>query len=155
MCKSKWDEVKDKLLLVEAWARDGLIDEQIANNLGIGLTTLKDYKNKYPSFLSAIKKGKEVADIEVENALNKRAKGYRYVEVKTVTNADGKVSTTEITKEVAADPTAMIFWLKNRKPKEWRDRKDVDSNINVTGETSNKIDLSRFTTEQLKEMLRD
>jgi hypothetical protein len=154
MCKSKWDEVKDKLLLVEAWCRDGLIEEQIAKNLGIGLTTLKEYKNKYPAFLSAIKKGKEVADIEVENALNKRALGYSYVEVKTVTNTDGKVSTTEITKEVAADPTAMIFWLKNRKPKEWRDRKDIDSNINVIAETTNKMDFSRFTVEELKEMLR-
>ena len=49
---------------------------------------------------------------------------------------------------------AQIFWLKNRKPKEWRDRKDIDSNINVTGETSNKIDLSGFTVERLKEMLK-
>ena len=81
MCKSKWNDVKDKLLLVEAWARDGLIDEQIAKNLGIGWTTLKEYKNKYPSFLSALKDGKKVVDIEVENALYKRALGYSYVEV--------------------------------------------------------------------------
>jgi hypothetical protein len=45
--------------------------------------------------------------------------------------------------------------LKNRKPKEWRDRKDIDSNINVTGETINKYDFSAFTAEELREMLRE
>ncbi|MBU3101934.1 MULTISPECIES: hypothetical protein [Clostridium] len=145
MCKSKWNDVKDKLLLVEAWARDGLIEEQIAHNLGISVSTLEVYKKEHQEFSRAIKKGKEISDIEVENALNKRALGYSYVEVKT---------TTEITKEVAADTTAQIFWLKNRKPKEWRDRKDIDSNINVTGETNTKYDLSEFTTEEPKEMLR-
>lgn len=153
MCKSKWDDVKDKLLLVEAWCRDGLIEEQIAKNLGIGVSTLSKYKVEHIELVEALKKGKEFADVQVENALNKRALGYSYVEVKTTTNADGKVSTTEITKEVAADPTAMIFWLKNRKPKEWRDRKDIDSNINVTGETSTKYDLSGFSVAELKEML--
>jgi hypothetical protein len=154
MCKSKWDDVKDKLLLVEGWARDGLTEEQIAHNLGISRTSLDTYKNKHPSILNALKKGKEVIDMEVENALLKRATGYSYIEYKTTTNAEGKASTAETTKEVSADTTAQIFWLKNRKPKEWRDRKDIDSNINVTGETSTKYDLSGFTTEQLKEMLK-
>jgi len=154
MCKSKWNDVKDKLLLVEAYARDGLIEEQIAHNLGISVSTLEVYKKEHQEFSRALRKGKEVADIEVENALNKRALGYSYVEVKTTTNAQGIRTTTETTKEVAADTTAQIFWLKNRKPKEWRDRKDIDSNINVTGETNTKYDLSGFTTEELKEMLR-
>lgn len=154
MCKSKWNDVKDKLLLVEAYARDGLIEEQIAHNLGISISTLEVYKKEHQEFSRAIKKGKEVVDIEVENALNKRALGYSYVEVKTTINAAGIKTTTEVTKEVAADTTAQIFWLKNRKPKEWRDRKDIDSNINVIGETTKKYDLSSFSTEQLKEMLR-
>ena len=154
MCKSKWDDVKDKLLLVEGWARDGLTEEQIAHNLGISRTSLDTYKNKHPSILNALKKGKEVIDMEVENALLKRATGYSYIEYKTTTNAEGKASTAETTKEVSADTTAQIFWLKNRKPKEWRDRKDIDSNINVTGETSTKYDLSGFSVEELKEMLK-
>jgi hypothetical protein len=154
MCKSKWDDVKDKLLLVEAWCRDGLIEEQIAKNLGIGVSTLSKYKVEHIELVDALKKGKEVADVQVENALNKRALGYSYVEVKTTTNADGIKTTTEITKEVAADTTAQIFWLKNRKPKEWRDRKDIDSNINVTGEPPTKYDLSGFSVAELKEMLK-
>lgn len=81
MAKSKWEtHVKDKLILVEGWARDGLTDEQIAKNLGIGIRTLYEYKEKYPQFSQSLKKGKEVIDIEVENALLRRALGYRYTE---------------------------------------------------------------------------
>ena len=47
MAKSKWEQVKDKLILVEGWARDGLTDEQITNNLGISIDTFYKYKNKY------------------------------------------------------------------------------------------------------------
>ncbi|MGK0466475.1 transposase [Clostridium sp.] len=153
MCKSRWEEVKGKLVVIEAWCRDGLIEEQIAKNLGIGVSTLSKYKVEHIELVEALKKGKEVVDIEVENALKRRATGYSYIEYKTTTNAAGIRTTTEITKEVAADTTAQIFWLKNRKPKEWRDRKDIDSNINVKGETSNRIDFSRFSAEELKEML--
>ena len=71
----------DGLLLVEAWARDGLTEEQIAHNMGITRETLRVWKNKFPAISSALKKGKEVVDIEVENALLKKAMGYN-VEVK-------------------------------------------------------------------------
>ena len=39
-------EVEEKVTLIEGWAKDGLTQQQIANNLGIGLSTLKKYKNK-------------------------------------------------------------------------------------------------------------
>ena len=67
MAQSKYDtHVKDKLILVEGWARDGLTEEQIARNLGISYSTFKDYKNKHSALLTALKKGKEVVDYEVE-----------------------------------------------------------------------------------------
>lgn len=116
------EEVKDKLILVQGWARDGLINEQIANNLGISTKTLYEWKNKYSEFSEALKKGKKIIDMEVENALLKRAMGYSYTELQTSTDADGNVFTKEIVKEVTPDTTAQIFWLKNRKPKEWRDK---------------------------------
>jgi len=128
VAKSKWDSVKDKLILVEAWARDGLTDCQIAKNLGISESTLNKYKLDHSEFLQSLKKGKEVVDIEVENSLLKRAKGYAYKEqtFEKVWNADlGKyitVNTKTVTKEVQPDTTAQIFWLKNRKPVQWRDR---------------------------------
>ena len=82
MAKSKWPDVQDKLQsgLVEAWARDGLTDEQIAYNLGIAVSTLYVYKEQHEEFSEALKRGKEVVDYEVENALLKLALGYGYEE---------------------------------------------------------------------------
>lgn len=148
MAESKWPEVKEKLLLVEGWARDGLTDEQIAKNLGIHVATFYDYKNKYCEFSEAVKRGKEVIDLEVENALLKRAMGYKYDEVtkeKILDNKTGKSElavTKVVTKEVQPDTTAQIFWLKNRKPKVWRDRHQHDLNINndLNGLTEDEID---------------
>jgi len=76
--------VEPKLLLIEAWARDGIIDEDIAKKLGIAYSTLKLYKDKYSALSAALKRGKEVADVEVEHALFKRAVGYEYAEKKYV-----------------------------------------------------------------------
>lgn len=108
------------LLLLEAWARDGLTDEQIAHNMGIAAGTLYDWKNKYPEISEALKKGKEIVDIIVENALLKRALGYQYTEV---TEEDGDLGrkVKKVTKYMPPDVTAQIFWLKNRRPDKWRD----------------------------------
>ena len=76
---NEWLE-KDKLILLEGWARDGLTDEQIAKNIGINRTTLYDWKKKETNIADALKKGKEIIDFEVENALLKRALGYEYEE---------------------------------------------------------------------------
>lgn len=133
MAKSKYESiVKPKLIVIEGWARNGLTDEQIAKNLGIAVSTLNDYKNKYSEFSESLKRGKEVVDIEVENALLKRALGYKYNEVtkelivnKETGEEELKV-TKVVTKEVVPDTTAQIFWLKNRKPEDWRDKKDIE-----------------------------
>ena len=103
-----------------------LTDEQIAKNMGIALSTLKLWKNAHSAILAALKRGKEVIDIEVENALYKRAIGYTYEEVKEEEMPDGRVRRTVTTKEVAGDTTAQIFWLKNRKPAEWRDKQNIE-----------------------------
>ena len=71
----EWLE-KDKLILLEGWARDGLTFEQIAQNIGINVTTLREWRKKESTISTALKKGKEIVDIEVENALLKRALGY-------------------------------------------------------------------------------
>lgn len=86
----------DKLVLLEGWARDGLTNEQIANNIGINVKTLYEWKNKESNISNALKKGKEIVDFEVENALLKSA--------------------------LQGNVTAQIFWLKNRKKEQWREK---------------------------------
>lgn len=89
---------KDKLIVIGGWARDGLTNEQIAHNMGIHVSTLYDWKAKYEELDEVLKRTKEIADYQVENALFKKA--------------------------MKGDVTACIFWLKNRKAVQWRDRKE-------------------------------
>lgn len=149
MAKSKYEtHVKDKLVLVEGWARNGLTDEQIAKNLGVAYSTFREYKKKYSALSAALKKGKEVIDFEVENALLKRALGYRYKEItKEFSEATGKLEVTkEVEKEVVPDTTAQIFWLKNRKPQEWRDKQDIEHSGNLSNEVNITIDGEEYGT---------
>lgn len=160
--KSKYHtHVEPKLFEVECWARDGLIDEQIAKNLGVAYSTFREYVKKYPALSAALKKGKEVIDYEVENALLKRALGYQYDEVtrelaevlNTETGEYEKVliETKRVAKEVQPDVTAQIFWLKNRRPDKWRDKQDIEhtGNMNVNNPFAN------LTTEELKKLIDD
>lgn len=117
---NEWLE-KDKLILLEGWARDGLTDEQIAKNIGIATSTFYEWKKKELEFSEALKKGKEVIDFEVENALLKRALGYEYEEE----IYENGILTKKVKKQVAPDTTAQIFWLKNRKKEQWREKVEV------------------------------
>ena len=119
----RWLE-PEGLTLLEGWARDGLSLEQIAKNCGVADSTLRDWCDRFPAISAAIKKGKEVVDFEVENALLKRALGYDAIEARReYSHKDGEKTVT-ITKHIPGDPTAQIFWLKNRRPDKWRDRRD-------------------------------
>lgn len=126
-----YTHVEPKLFLVECWAREGLIDEQIAKNLGVAYSTFRVYKNKHSALLASLKKGKEVVDFEVENALLKRALGYEYEEVKQIIEKDEKGKDRKriekTARRVIPDTTAQIFWLKNRKPDKWRDKPRVET----------------------------
>lgn len=90
-----WEQ-EEKILLLQGWARNGLTNEQIASNMDIVVSTLWEWRKKSPKISNALKIGKDEADIQVENALYKAA--------------------------LEGNTTAMIFWLKNRRSKEWRDK---------------------------------
>ena len=147
---AKYNEwiTEEGLLKIEGWARDGLTDEQIANNIGIRRPTLYDWKNKYPDISDALKKGKEVIDRQVENALLKRALGYEYVETTKELTDLGLTVTKQVTKQVSPDTTAQIFWLKNRKPKEWRDKKETE----VTGNLNVNNPFSDLSVDELRKL---
>nr|WP_289038259.1 transposase [uncultured Allobacillus sp.] len=112
----------DGLTKLEGWARDGLTDEQIAKNIGVTAKTLYEWKNKYSEISEALKKGKEVVDYEVENALLKRALGFHFEE--ELVAATGEV--VQVTRYEKPDVTAAIFWLKNRKPDKWHNKDGID-----------------------------
>jgi len=158
MAKSKFKKWldPDNMMLLSAWARNGLIDEQIAHNIGISRSTLSEWKNKYPSIADALKKSKEIVDVEVENSLFKKALGYNAKIKKTFklrrvvySKKTGKrISEYEELAEaydevhVPADTTAQIFWLKNRKPGEWRDRgidPDAGKDLNTLDDLLNTV----------------
>ena len=128
MAKSKVEYwlTNEGLTLLESWARDGLIDEQIAKNIGIRRQTLYTWKKKYSDIDVALKKGKEVVDIEVENALLKRAIGYDIEIKEEKLDRDGFVHELKRTVHVAGDVTAQIYWLKNRLPEKWREKQKDD-----------------------------
>ena len=113
------------LTLLEGWARDGLTDEQIAGNIGINTSTLYDWKNKFPKISEALKKGKEVVDIQVENALLKRAIGYDFQETRVEKSDKDGTKIIQTLKHIPADTTAQIFWLKNRRPDKCRDKPEI------------------------------
>lgn len=100
----RWVE-PDGLLLLEGWARDGLTEEQIAHNMGCSRSTLNEWRSKFSVISDALKKGKEVVDYQVENALLNKALG--------------------------GDTTAQIFWLKNRRPDKWRDKPAENKNEDI------------------------
>lgn len=109
-------------------AQLGVTDEEIAHVLGIATSTVYNLKKSHPDFLEAIKRGKEEADNNVEISLYKRARGYEHDEDKIFLHEGNPVIVPTI-KHYPPDPTAIIFWLKNRRPKDWRDKSEADINI--------------------------
>lgn len=124
MAKGKYEYwlTPEGLLLLKGWARDGLIDVQIAENMGIAASTLYRWKNEHKEISEALKRGKEVVDYQVENALLNNA--------------------------LNGHTTAQIFWLKNRRPDKWRDKQDLEHSggINVQNQYEN------MTEEELVEL---
>lgn len=113
MAKGKYEKwlKEENLLLLEGWARDGLTDEQIAKNMGISVKTLFNWKTRYLPILQALKKGKEVVDYEVENAL--------------------------LSSALEGNTTAQIFWLKNRRPDKWRDKQKEETDKSALDKLDN------------------
>lgn len=139
---TEWLE-EDNLMLIECWARDGYTFQDIANRIGIAVSTLRGWRAQYPEFDEALKRGREIIDYKVENALLKSALGYKTKEVKvTTTMRYGKVVETvkEVTdKEQAPNVSAIQCWLYNRLPNKWKKNRDnlieldeEDTKIQVT-----------------------
>lgn len=105
---------------------NGATDVQLADEFDVSVQTLYNWRNKHPEFLEALKASKEVADSVVERSLYERATGYERDSVKIFCDKDGNVTQVPFREYTPPDTTAMIFWLKNRKPAEWKDRRQEE-----------------------------
>lgn len=135
----------DNLALIAGWIRDGFTLNDVANKIGTNINTLMLWRKKYPEFDDAFKRGREMVDYLVENALLKSALGYQTKEVKvTTTMRRGKVVETikeTLEKEQSPNVTAIQMWLYNRQRDKWKnmnnaknvfDDMEEDSSIEIT-----------------------
>jgi hypothetical protein len=106
----------------------GAIDKELADFFGVQEKTLNNWKHNHPEFLQSIKEGKEIADANVASRLYERAMGYSHPEDK-IFNDNGEPMIVPTTKHYPPDPTAAIFWLKNRRKEQWRDKQDMEVNV--------------------------
>lgn len=147
MAKGKFQKwlTPEGLILIEGWARDGLTDEQIAKQMNINVATLYRWKNDHCEICEALKKNKDVVDNMVENALLRNAMGeYKTVEERRYNPDTRQFELVLVKRETRApDTTAQIFWLKNRRPNKWRDKREVTSEntdgMSDINELTNKI----------------
>lgn len=125
----------------------GATDAELASQLDVHVDTINEWKKVYPEFSESIKKGKYIADSKIANSLYNRAMGCRIskqqaIKLTTkepVLNAGGeptrsmkqteRIEIVDLEEDVPPDTAAAIFWLKNRQPKEWRDKQEVDHKV--------------------------
>ncbi len=103
----------------------GATDEELGRCLGVAESTVKNWMNKYPSFMAAVRVGRAEADARVANSLYLRAIGYEHSAEKIFLAKDGEVVRAEYTEHYPPDTASMIFWLKNRRRDLWRETPQV------------------------------
>ncbi len=126
MAKGKYEQWRtpEGLTLLRGWAREGLTDEQLAKRIGVRRQTIYEWSARFPDIADALKKGREVIDLEVEETLLRRALGYDYVERREESHDEDGVRVVdrvvETVKHVPPDTGAAAIWLKNRMRERWR-----------------------------------
>lgn len=157
--KHKYWLTADGLMLIKAWVRDGLTDEQLAAKMEISRSTLSEWKIKYSKIAEAVERSKEVVDVEVENACLQGALGYDYIEQQAIKLTDytydvhtGKlisrkerIEVVAVRKVVPADPRFNMFWLKNRRKDNWQDKPAFD-------EDERPIDVKIFVIDDVAQV---
>lgn len=132
----------------------GATDREAAEFFEVNEATLHRWKHEHPDFCESLKVGKEQADARVEQSLYRRALGYSHDAVKIAVNAAGEVTQVPFTEIYPPDTTAAIFWLKNRKPSEWRDvsRQEHSGPEGGPIQTASTLDLSGLTEDQVRSL---
>ena len=120
---------EEGLVLLQAKSRDSLTKTELAEKIDVNPKTLSMWEKKYPEIENAIKRGRDITDVYVENAILKKALGFETTEVKKVVKADGAEEVTTVYKSVPPDVSAASVWLKNRCPERWRDKPQEENSL--------------------------
>lgn len=110
---------------LQVLTEEGFTDKKLCKFFKITEPTLNTYKKTHPDFFKSLKTGKDKADQKVIKSLYERACGYSHPEEKIFCDK-GEIIRAETIRHYPPDPTSMIFWLKNRKPDEWRDKHELE-----------------------------
>lgn len=103
----------------------GATDQDLADEFEVDVVTIWRWKNRYPDFCNPLKAAKDIVDDQIERSLYERARGYSHKAVKIFMPPGSKEGVVvEYIEHYPPDPTSMIYWLKNRRPEKWRERKD-------------------------------
>jgi hypothetical protein len=124
---------------VEKLCKLGATDNEIADFFEVDVSSINNWKISHPEFFESIKKGKILADSNVADRLYQRALGFEH-DGEEIKIADGEVIRVPIRKIYPPDATAAIFWLKNRRSKEWRDKQEVEQSGGITIKFENPTD---------------
>ena len=128
---------------VERLCKLGVVDKDIALFFNVSIDAVQAWARKYPEFYTAMARGKLMADTNVAAALYKNAEGYYYEEEypvklsKITRDMEGNEVTQQYVKIITlkkyakADTTAQIFFLKNRRPDQWREKKYTEDETPV------------------------
>jgi hypothetical protein len=106
----------------------GATDIDLADFFEVSDRTIYRWQSNFPEFCQALKAGKESADDRVERSLYHKAVGYTFDSEK-VFQHQGEIIRAKTREHVAPDTTAAIFWLKNRRKGEWRDKQEVEHDM--------------------------
>ena len=123
----------------------GATDKDLAEFFKVSESTINLWKEEHPEFSESLKQGKEYADSLVVKSLYKRATGYEFEDIQFA-SFQGEIFSEKYTKHIPPDITAIIFWLKNRRPEEWRDKQEIDHTSKGKSITPNKT----LTDDEIK-----
>lgn len=124
----------------------GATDLDLADMLGVSLRTISYWRSSKPEFAAALTVGKDASDKRVEESLFNRAMGYSHPE-DDIRVVNGEIVVTPTIKHYPPDTTAMIFWLKNRKPQEWRDKRETELSGGLNVSTMSDSEIERRIAE--------
>ncbi len=122
---------EENLTKIKDWMQDGCTLTDLAKRMGISRATLRSWREKHKELADVITEGAIPADNNVENSLYQRAVGMtvteRHYEERYIKETESfvKVLAKEVVKELPPDTKACIYWLQNRRPEKWQDKRDI------------------------------